>query len=96
MCSTPSSRPHNQSFARQERLRKPPKWLSFMPASFVAGLSAGCPSELRIPALIKKNWKAIEGKSSLGLRHLRDVEKIACEQGRFRDLFLRAAKQVTS
>jgi hypothetical protein len=44
--------------------------------------------------IIKKNWKAIEGKSSLGLRYLRDVEKIACEQGRFRSLFHRAAKQV--
>jgi hypothetical protein len=46
--------------------------------------------------LIKKNWKAIEGKSSLGLRHLRDVENIACEQGRFRSLFHRAAKEVGS
>lgn len=49
-----------------------------------------------IVTLIKKNWKRIEGKSSLGLRYLRDVEKIACEQGRFRTLFHRAAKQVTS
>jgi hypothetical protein len=46
--------------------------------------------------LIKKNWKAIEGKSSLGLRYLRDVENIACEQGRFRSLFQRAAKEVGS
>jgi hypothetical protein len=46
--------------------------------------------------LIKRNWRAIEGKSSLGLRYLRDVEKIACEQGRYRSLFHRAAKQVTS
>jgi hypothetical protein len=46
--------------------------------------------------LIKKNWKRIEGKSSMGLRYLRDIEKIACEQGRFRILFHRAAKQVTS
>jgi hypothetical protein len=44
--------------------------------------------------LIKKNWKAIEGKSSFGLRYLRDIEKIACEQTRFRSLFHRAAKQV--
>jgi hypothetical protein len=44
--------------------------------------------------LIKKNWDAIEGKSSLGLRYLRDVEKIACEQSRFRSLFQRAAKEV--
>jgi len=46
--------------------------------------------------LIKKNWKAIEGKSSLGLRYLRDVEKIACEQSRFRGLFHRAAKEIRS
>jgi hypothetical protein len=46
--------------------------------------------------LIKKNWKAIEGKCSLGLRYLRDVEKIACEQSRFSALFHRAAKQVSS
>ena len=46
--------------------------------------------------LIKKNWKAIEGKSSLGLRYLRHVENIACEQGRFRSLFHRAAKEVGS
>jgi hypothetical protein len=46
--------------------------------------------------LIKKNWNVIEGKSSLGLRHLRDVENIACEQGRFRSLFQRAAKEVGS
>src|SRR5262249_39453693 len=44
--------------------------------------------------LIKKNWKAIDGKSPLGLRYLRDVENIACEQGRFRSLFCRAAKEV--
>lgn len=44
--------------------------------------------------LIKKNWKSIEGKSTLGLRYLRDVEKIACEQNRFKTLFHRAAKEV--
>src|SRR5262249_30285748 len=46
--------------------------------------------------LIKKNWKSIEGKCSIGLRYLRDVEKVACEQGRFSALFHRAAKQVLS
>lgn len=46
--------------------------------------------------LIKKNWKVIEGKSSQGLRYFRDIEKIACEQGRFAALFHRAAKQVRS
>jgi hypothetical protein len=46
--------------------------------------------------LISKNWKAIKGKSSIGLRYLRDVENIACEQGRFRSLFYRAAKEVGS
>jgi hypothetical protein len=49
-----------------------------------------------IVALIRRNWKAIKGKSSLGLRYLRDVENIACEQGRFRSLFHRAAKEVGS
>jgi len=49
-----------------------------------------------IVGLIKKNWKKIEGKSSLGLRYLRDVKNIACEQGRFRDLFHRAAREVRS
>jgi hypothetical protein len=46
--------------------------------------------------LIKKNWRAIEGQSSRGLRYLRDVEKVACEQGRFRALFQRAAQEVMS
>ena len=46
--------------------------------------------------LIKSNWREIEGKSSLGLRFLRDVKNIACEQGRFRDLFHRAAREVRS
>jgi hypothetical protein len=45
--------------------------------------------------LIKKNWKVTEGKSSRSLRYLRDIEKIACEQGRFATLFHRAAKLVT-
>lgn len=44
--------------------------------------------------LIKRSWKSIQGQSSRGLRHLRDVDKVACEQGRFRILFHRAAKQV--
>jgi len=46
--------------------------------------------------LIKKNWKAIKGQSTLGLRHIRHQENIACEQGRFRSLFHRAAKEVVS
>lgn len=50
----------------------------------------------QIIKLVKKNWKRIEGRSSLGLRYLRDIEKVACEQGRFSKLFRRAAKQVTS
>ena len=53
-------------------------------------------TDAEIIQLIKTNWNVIEGKSSLGLRYLRDVEKIACEQGRFRDLFRLAAKQVVS
>jgi hypothetical protein len=47
-----------------------------------------------IICLIKKNWKLILGQSGRGLRHLRDVENVACEQGRFQTLFHRAAKQV--
>jgi hypothetical protein len=46
--------------------------------------------------LIKRNWKAIKGQSGLGLRYLRDVEQVACEQGRFKLLFHRVAKQVLS
>ena len=46
--------------------------------------------------LIKENWKAIQGQSSKGLRYLRDVEEIACEQERFRTLFHRAAQEVKS
>jgi hypothetical protein len=44
--------------------------------------------------LIKKNWTAIGGQSSRGLRYLRDEERVACEQGRFRALFQCAAKKV--
>jgi hypothetical protein len=46
--------------------------------------------------LIKKGWDAFEGKSSRGLRFLRDTKKVACEQGRFRILFQRAAREVGS
>ena len=51
-------------------------------------------SDDEIIALLKNNWNAFEGKSSLGLRYLRDIEKIACEQRRYRSLYHRAAKQV--
>jgi hypothetical protein len=43
--------------------------------------------------LILKSWRVVEGKSSFALRYLRDVKNVACEQGRFRLLFLRAKKQ---
>lgn len=46
--------------------------------------------------IIKKNWNVIEGRSSLALRYLRDIENIACEQGRFKLLFHRAAREVRS
>jgi len=46
--------------------------------------------------LIKKNWHKIQGQSSKGLRYLRDVEEIACEQGRFRMLLSRVASEVIS
>jgi hypothetical protein len=51
-------------------------------------------SDDEIIQLLKKNWRAIEGQSSKGLRYLRDVEEIACEQGRFRVLFQRASREV--
>jgi len=53
-------------------------------------------TDAEIIALIKKNWNAIDGQSSKGLRYLRDVEEIACEQSRFRALFSRAAEEVRS
>lgn len=44
---------------------------------------------------ILKNWSKPGASASRALRHLRDVENIACEQGRFRDLFNRAVRQTS-
>jgi hypothetical protein len=53
-------------------------------------------SDEDIIKIIKRTWATTKGQSGRALRHLRDVEEIACEQGRFRLLFHRAAKQVLS
>ncbi|PSO19521.1 hypothetical protein C7G42_14825 [Bradyrhizobium sp. MOS003] len=45
-----------------------------------------------IMRVIERHWSRIEGKSGRGLRYLRDVENIACEQGRFAGLFRRVAE----
>lgn len=44
--------------------------------------------------VIKKIWNRAEGQSSRMLRILRDEERIACEQGRFKNLFYRAKAQL--
>ena len=50
-----------------------------------------------ILALLRENWHAHKGQSGRLLRFLRDTELVACEQGRFRDLWLQlsAAKQLS-
>ena len=45
--------------------------------------------------LILQKTNVMQSSASKGLRYLRDVENIACEQGRFSDLFKRAQKQVS-
>lgn len=40
-----------------------------------------------IKALIKKNWREAGGRSGSALRLLRDKSGVACEQGRFAELF---------
>lgn len=49
-------------------------------------------SDGEITALIHRHWLDASGQSSRMLRYLRDTLGIACEQGRFKDLF-NAAKQ---
>lgn len=44
-------------------------------------------SDDRIEAAIRAHWAAVDGRSALMLRHLRDELGMACEQGRFRRLF---------
>jgi len=46
-----------------------------------------------ITQLILENWSAAEGRSSVMLRLLRDQLDVACEQGRFKDLFNAVASQ---
>ena len=50
-------------------------------------------SDSEILNLIHRRWRRVEGRSGRMLRLLRDEEMIACEQGRFRRLFLLAASQ---
>lgn len=51
-----------------------------------------------IKTLIRRNWKATGGRSSTLLRYLRDDARIACEQGRFAQLWreIRAEKAIAS
>lgn len=44
-------------------------------------------TDIEISRLIREHWDGVEGRSGRMLRFLRDDLKIACEQGRFRDLF---------
>jgi hypothetical protein len=52
-------------------------------------------SDEEIIELILQKTNVMQSSASKGLRYLRDVENIACEQGRFSDLFKRAQKQVS-
>jgi hypothetical protein len=45
-------------------------------------------SDDEIVALIHRHWSKVDGLSSRMLRYLRDDLNIACEQSRFRDLFI--------
>lgn len=44
-------------------------------------------SDDTIEAAIRAHWAAVDGRSALMLRHLRDDLGMACEQGRFQRLF---------
>lgn len=44
--------------------------------------------------LIRRLWSRAEGKSGRMLRLLRDEEQVACEQGRFKQLFQKAKEQM--
>lgn len=73
-------------------------------AKFVADLLASFPypaipkrrqlDDAELLVVIKKIWDRAEGQSSRMLRILRDEERIACEQGRFKILFYRAKEQL--
>ena len=47
-----------------------------------------------IVALLKRHWRRHDGQSSRLLRYLRDDALVACEQGRFRDLWHRTKSQI--
>ena len=44
-------------------------------------------TDSEIAALLRKQWRKHDGKSSSLLRYLRDEAKVACEQSRFRDIW---------
>lgn len=46
-----------------------------------------------IIAYISQKWNTPGASASRALRHLRDCENVACEQGRFRNLFLQTRKK---
>lgn len=46
-----------------------------------------------ILAVISAEWEAVEGRSGQMLRHLRDIVGVACEQGRFKELFGQVAAE---
>jgi hypothetical protein len=46
-----------------------------------------------VSSLILKNWKLCAGRVGMALRILRDDEMVACEQGRFKGLFMQIKKQ---
>lgn len=50
-------------------------------------------SDEELLALIEQEWDAVEGRSGAMLRRLRRELDVACEQGRFKTLFHRAAAQ---
>jgi hypothetical protein len=53
-------------------------------------------SDQEIMDVILKNWPSSGGNSSKMLRTIRDDEEIACEQGRFKELFRLAKERVQS
>lgn len=53
-------------------------------------------SDHEITDAIIKNWQSAGGSSSKMLRIIRDVERIACEQGRFKELFNLIKEKVSS
>ena len=49
----------------------------------------------QIKALIIKNWETAKGSGARSLRILRDQESVACEQGRFANLFREIKMRMT-